>query len=240
MLSALAGSAGCASTSPPSAATPASDPARTAATSDDLLSRGGASLFVVHLMSDFDAFKKYFEEGTAARTKAGIQGHLLSRLDDGRVVVHLFADDAAKVEQELASPELEKYLDRKGSPESSLVWVTQNELVKAPRTPPTAQTYSLFLKVHVTDFAALAQGFERDLPLFAEHDVIAEGLHRSTRKDDIAILHFVGTSREKLDALPKRPEFIQLLSSAGSKDELKPLVGIDLLRSRPALAASAQ
>ncbi|HET7540952.1 MAG TPA: hypothetical protein VFK05_13810 [Polyangiaceae bacterium] len=242
VLSALAGSAGCASTTPASspADAPAADPASAQAKTADSVSRGGASVFVVHLMSDFDAFEKYFEEGEAARAKAGIKGHLLTRLDDGRAVVHLFADDAAKVEQALASPEMEKYLDRKGSPESSLVWVTENQLVKAPAAPPTGQTFSLFLKLRVTNFTALARGFERDLPLFAEHGVIAEGLHRSTSKEDIAILHFVGTSREKLETLAKRPEFAQLLADAGSKEEAKPLVGVDLLRSRPSLSPSSQ
>jgi hypothetical protein len=241
-LSAIFVSAGCAGTAPasPGSARPASASAGTVAKTDDSLSRGGASLFVVHLMSDFDAFEKYFEEGQAARAKAGIQGHLLSRLDDGRAVVHLFADDAAKVEQALESPEMEKYLDRKGAPESSLVWITGNELVKAPSAPPLGQTYSLYLKLRVTDFEALAQGFERDLPLFAAQGVIAEGLHRSTSKQDIVILHFVGTSRDKLDALPKRPEFAQLLANAGSKDELKPLVGVDISRSRPSLSVSSQ
>ncbi|HEY0462911.1 MAG TPA: hypothetical protein VGC79_01825 [Polyangiaceae bacterium] len=184
-------------------------------------------------MSDFEAFKKYFDDGEVARDKAGIKGHLLTRLDDGRVVVHLFADDAAKVEDALKSPQMEAYLDRKGAPESSLVWFTQNELVKLPATPPTGQTFSLYLKLRVTDFAALARGFERDIPWFSEQGVIAEGLHRSTSKEDIAILHLVGNSREKLDALPKRAEFVQLLASAGSQDELKPLVGLDVSRNRP-------
>ncbi|MEI9935784.1 MAG: hypothetical protein WDO69_01035 [Pseudomonadota bacterium] len=184
-------------------------------------------------MSDFDAFKKYFEDGAAARAKAGIKGHLLTRLDDGRVVVHLFADDAAKVEEELKSPEMERYLDRKGAPESSLVWFTKNELAEIPATPPAGPTFSLYLKLRVTDFDALARGFEQDLPLFAEQDVVAEGLHRSTNKEEIAILHFMGTSREKLEALTKRPEFVQLLASAGSKEEVKPLIGVDVSRSRP-------
>jgi len=212
---------------------PASGTAEAPPSRDGSLSRGGASLFVVHLMSDFDAFKKYFEDGEAARAKAGIKGHLLSRLDDGRAVVHLFADDPAKVEEALASPEMEAYLDRKGAPESSLVWLTQNELLKIPATPPVGPTFSLYLKLRVTDFAALARGFEQEISWFAEQGVSAEGLHRSTRKDEIAILHFVGTSREKLEALPKRPEFVQLLAKAGSQDEIKPLVGVDVSRSRP-------
>ncbi|MEI9947496.1 MAG: hypothetical protein WDO74_00550 [Pseudomonadota bacterium] len=191
-------------------------------------------------MSDFDAFKKYFEEGAAARAKAGIKGHLLTRLDDGRVVVHLFADDAAKVEEALKSPEMERYLDRKGAPESSLVWFTKNELVKIPATAPNGPTFSLYLKLRITDFDALAQGFREDLPLFAEHAVIGEGLHRSTNKEDIAILHFMGTSREQLEALVKRAEFAQLLARAGNKEEAKPLVGADVSRSRPELPASSQ
>lgn len=197
------------------------------------MSHGGASLFVVHLMSDFDAFKKYFEEGAPARARAGVKGHLLTRLDDGRVVVHLFADDADKVQAALKSTEMDRYVDRKGGPESSLMWLTENELVKLPAVPPTGQTFSLYLKLRVTDFAALAQGFKQDLPLFAEYQVIGEGLHRSLSKEDIAILHFVGASREKLDALVKRPEFAELVARGGSQEELKPLVGADVSRSRP-------
>ena len=226
---------GCASTAPSSSvsnAPPAASAPESAAT-DDSLGHGGASLFVVHLMDDFDAFKKYFEEGAAARAQAGIKGHLLTRLDDGRVVVHLFADDLQKVEAALKSPEMERYLDRKGAPESSLVWFTENERVKLPKVPPTGQTFSLYLKLRVADFSALAQGFKQDSPLFAEHDVIAEGLHRSTSKADIAIVHFVGTSREKLETLMKRREFSDLLTRAGSQEEPKPLVGVDVSRSRP-------
>jgi len=200
---------------------------------DDSLHHGGASVFVVHLMSDFDGFKKYFEDGAAARAQAGIKGHLLTRLDDGRVVVHLFADDAEKVEAALKSPEMARYLDRSGAPQSSLVWLTENELVKLPKVRPTGQTFSLYLKLRVTDFAALAEGFKQNLPMFDEHGVIGEGLHRSTSKEDVAILHFVGTSRDKLEALVQRAEFTALLVRAGSRDAEKPLVGIDISRSRP-------
>lgn len=190
-------------------------------------------MFVVHLMNDFDGFKKYFEDGAPARAQAGVKGHLLTRLGDGRVVVHLFADDVEKVQAALKSPEMERYIDRKGAPESSVMWLTENELVKLPKAPPTGDTYSLYLKLRVTDFAALEQGFKRDLPLFAEHDVIGEGLHRSTSKQEIAILHFVGTSRDKLEALVKRQEFAELVAKAGNKEDLKPLVGVDVSRSRP-------
>lgn len=190
-------------------------------------------MFVVHLMNDFDGFKKYFEDGAAARAQAGVKGHLLTRLGDGRVVVHLFADDVEKVQAALKSPEMERYIDRKGAPESSLMWLTENELVKLPKVPPSGETFSLYLKLRVTDFAALVAGFKQDLSLFAEHEVIGEGLHRSTSKEDIAILHFVGTSRDKLDALVKSPEFRALLTRAGNQEEAKPLVGVDVSRSRP-------
>jgi len=235
LLSALA-SGGCASTAPnSSAASAASKPGESAqtATTGDSFSHGGASLFVVHLMSDFDGFRKYFEAGASARALAGVKGHLLTRLDDGRVVVHLFADDAEKVQEALKSPEMERYLDRKGTPESSLVWLTENELVKLPETPPAGDTFSLFLKLRVTDFAVLEQGFKESAPLYAEHEVIGEGLHRSTSKEDIAILHFVGTSRAKLETLAKSREFAELLARAGSQEEPKPLLGVDVSRSRP-------
>ncbi|HEX6766170.1 MAG TPA: hypothetical protein VF103_11845 [Polyangiaceae bacterium] len=184
-------------------------------------------------MSDYDAFKKYFDEGAAERAKAGIKGYLLSKIDDGRVVIHLFADDVETVDKALKSPEMLKYLDRKGAPETSLVWLTRDVVVKLPATPPTSETYSLYLKVKVADFDAFKRAFEERQPVYAEQGVIAEGLHQSTEKDEIAILHFMGTSKEKLEALPKRKEFGELLSLTKNPSEAKPLIGVDVSRSRP-------
>jgi hypothetical protein len=195
-------------------------------------SQYGASVFVVHMLSDFDAFKKYLEEGAAERDKVGIKGYLLSRLDDGKVVIHFVADDLDAVQKALDSPELERYAGRKGASDTSVVWLTKNVILRTPETPPAGQTFSLFLRLHVGDFAALQRGFEQRHAVFAEQGVIGEGLHRSP-EGDVAILHFVGTARDKLEALTRRPEFIELLKQAGTKGEVKPLIGVDLMRSRP-------
>jgi hypothetical protein len=211
----------------------AADAPNAAPAANDTERAGRASIFVVHLMSDFDAFKKYFEEGAAERAKAGVKGYLLSKLDDGRVVIHFFADEAAVVEDAMRAPEMQAYLDRKGAPETSLVWVTRDVLVKAPPAPPAGETYSLYLKLKVGDFAALERGFRERHPVFAEQGVIAEGLHRSTVSDSIAIVHFVGTAKDKLEALPKRKEFVELLALAKNTDEVKPLIGKDVARDRP-------
>jgi hypothetical protein len=184
------------------------------------------------MMSDFDAFKKYFDENVALREKAGVKGYLLSRLDDGKVVIHFLADDLETVQNTLNSPDLERYLDRKGQPDSTVVWLTKTEILKVPAAPPEGQTYSLYLKLHVGDFAALERGFEQRHSVFAEQSVIGEGLHR-TPEGDVAVLHFVGTARDKLEALPRRPEFVELLKQAGTKGDVKPLIGVDLARSRP-------
>ena len=199
----------------------------------DTKSVGGASIFVVHLISDFATFKKYFDDGAAERAKIGVKGHLLTRLDGDRVVIHFVADTVDQVQDALRSPKIQEFFDRAGAPDTSLVWVTKNVVLNVPATAPMGQTFSLFLKVKVTDFAALKSDFERRRSVFAEQGVIAEGLHQSTASDDIAILHFVGTAKDKLEALPKRPEFVELLKHAGVKDEVKPLVGVDVERSRP-------
>ena len=117
--------------------------------------------------------------------------------------------------------------------------MTENEFVKIPSTAPTGPTFSLYLKLKISDFAALEKGFREKLPLFAEYGVIGEGLHKSFDRD-IAILHFMGTSREKLEALVKRPEFAELVSQAGSQGELKPLIGPDVSRSRPATSVNTK
>jgi hypothetical protein len=194
---------------------------------------GRASIFVVHMMSDFDAFKKYFEDGAADRARAGVKGYLLSKLDDGRVVIHFFADDVDTIDAAMKAPEMQKFLDREGAPETSLVWLTRDVLVKVPPAPPAGETYSLYLKLKVGDFGALESGFRERSATFAEHGVIAEGLHQSTANDSIAILHFVGTAKDELEALPKRKEFTELMALAKNAEDLKPLVGKDVARDRP-------
>lgn len=229
------GASACGGSQPAPGATPETSstaPGASAAPADTM-SVAGASIFVVHLVSDYDAFKKYFDEGRETRMKLGVKAHLLTRLDGDRVVIHFVADDEVQVQKALSEPRMQEYFDRKGAPESSLVWVAKNVVLDAPKAPPSGETYSLYLKVRVTDFSALKSDFERRRPVFAEQGVIAEGLHQSTVHDDIAILHFVGTAKDKLEALAKRPEFVELLKHAGVKDEVKPLVGVDVERSRP-------
>ncbi len=228
--SACGGSQPASSTPEASPSAPADDASAARA---DTKSVGGASIFVVHLIGDFDAFKKYFDEGAETRMKLGVKGHLLTRLDGDRVVIHFVADNADDVQKALTEPRLQAFFERAGAPDSSLVWVTKNIVLDVPAAPPTGQTFSLFLKIKVTDFAALKGEFEQRRPVFAEQGVIAAGLHQSTVHDDIAVLHFVGTAKDKLEALPKRPEFVELLKHAGVKDEVKPLVGVDVERSRP-------
>ncbi|HEV8549780.1 MAG TPA: hypothetical protein VGQ57_12145 [Polyangiaceae bacterium] len=227
---------GCSPATTPGTATPAAastGSGNAPPASGDAARAGRASLFVVNAVNDFPAFQKYFEDGAAERAKAGIKGYLLSKLDDGRVVIHFFADDPAAIDRALRSPELDKYLDRKGTPDSSLVWLTRDVFVKLPAAPPGGQTYSLYLKLKVGDFAALERGFSERLPVFAEQGVIAEGLHQSTSNDDVAVLHFVGSARDKLEALPARREFTELLTLARSEAPPRPLVGVDVARDRP-------
>jgi len=223
----------CGGGTPAAAASPDSPTATTPSPSGEQKRQGGASVFVVHEIGDFDAFQKFFEEGAPEREKAGVKGYLLSRLDDGRIVIHFFADDERTVEEALKSPNLEEHLGRKGAPDASLVWLTRDVSVTVPAAPPTGETFSLYLKLKVGDFAALERGFEERAQVFAEQGVIAKGLHQSTSSAEIAILHFMGTARDKLEALLKQKEFVELLAQAKNAGEVKGLVGVDRARHRP-------
>lgn len=233
----LAGSGACAHDAPPAqsaeSAPASAGPSGTYDRSDDVRHRGGASIFVVHDVKDFDAFRKYFEEGEAEREKAGVLGYLLSRLDDGRVVIHFFAKDVKQVEAAMNSPRMQEYFAREGAPDASLVWLTVDELVTIPASPPADKTFSLFLKLKTADAAGFEKAFESRSAVYAEQGVIGVGLHRSTAQDGIVILHFMGTEREKLAALPARPEFVELLALAGGSAGAKPLLGEDVARKRP-------
>ncbi|HEY3493661.1 MAG TPA: hypothetical protein VGK73_03200 [Polyangiaceae bacterium] len=238
-LAVLAGATGCAqhpAEPPASGATPSASAADTpldpaAQGVVDRRGKGGASVFVAHMVSDFEGFKKFFEEGAAERVKAGVKGHLLTRLDDGRVVIHLFAGDLPAVKMTLESPALQEYLSRSGSPDASLVWLAHDEFIKLPATPPTGQTFSLYYKLRASDLPALRRGFVELQPVFAEQGVIGSGLHQSVAHADLMFLHFMGTARDKLEALSKRPEFEAWLSASGAT-EPKSFLGEDLSRSR--------
>lgn len=212
------------------AAEPSTDPAVYGIV--DRRGKEGASVFAAHMVSDFDAFKKFFEDGTADREKAGVKGHVLTRLDDGRVVIHLFAENLDAIKMTLESPKLQQYLDRKGSPDATLVWLAYDELVKLPAKPPTGQTFSLFIKMRMVDLPALRRGFVERQPLFTQQGVIASGLHHSVDQADLAFLHFVGTDRTKLEALSKSAEFQEWLRVAGTAEAPTVLIGEDVSRSR--------
>jgi hypothetical protein len=185
------------------------------------------------MMSDFDAFKKYFEEGAAERAKAGVKGYLLTRLDDGRVVVHFFADDVEAIEKTLRSPEMEKYVDRKGAPETTLLWLTRDVFVKVPPSLPAGKTYSLYLKLKTEDLPALERGLLDDGTKLAEKGVIAYGLHQTTASDTAAIVHLMGTAKSELEAFPATQGFRDLLTRTRSQVTSKALVGVDVSRGRP-------
>jgi hypothetical protein len=245
LLALAANSVGCAhrqdsppAESPPPAtsvaapAAPASEPGAPEAPAEPPQDAGGASLFVVHQVSDFDAFQKYFESGNVERDQAGVKGYLLSRLDDGRVILHFFADDADKVQAALNSQRMQEYLSKKGAPDASLVWLTKNVVVSLPATLPSGATFSLYYKLHVADFAAFQRAFEERRAFFTGQGVIAYGLHQSVSKDAIAVLHFVANSREKLESVRARPEFAELLALATRESAEKPLIARDVARSR--------
>jgi len=235
---ALACSAACAHepTEPPaSGATPAAtaaEPNPAAAGVVDRRGKAGASVFVAHRVSDFEAFKKFFEEGAAEREKVGVKGHLLTRLEERRVAIHLFASDLDALKLTLDSPFLKEFADRSGAPDASLVWVAYDELVKLPTNPATGQTFSLYLKLSAADLTALRRGFVELQPLFAEHGVIASGLHHGVDQSDLVVAHFVGTARDKLDALAKHPRFLEWLKSGGTAGTPQTFLGDDVSRSR--------
>ena len=214
----------------PASAEPAADPAASGVI--DRRGKGGASVFVAHQVSDWEAFKKFFEEGAPEREKAGVVGHLLTRLDDGKVVIHFFANDLEVVKNTLASPALQEYLGRTGAPDASLVWVAYDEMVKMFPKSPAVTTFSLFVRMRVTDLPAMRNGFVKLQSVFAEQSVIASGLHQSVDQADLVIVHFVGTNHDQLGALAARPEFQEWIKSGGSTEAPKTFLGEDVSRSR--------
>lgn len=220
---------------PASPESPAAAPAAAASAPEpataELTRRTGASVFVVHEVSDFAAFQKFFEGGAAERDAAGIEGYLLTRLDDGRVVIHFFAADAAKVQAALNSERMQGYLSRSGAPDASLVWVARDEVVFLPSKRPAGATFSLYFKRRARDVAAFRQAFEQRTEAFAKRGMLGFGLHQSATQPDVVILHFMAATKASLEALPSQPELSELLALT-EEAAFKPLIGEDVSRGR--------
>ncbi len=192
----------------------------------------GASVFILHTVSDVDGFETFFERGQTQRDAGGVNGYLLSKLSDGRLIVHLFADDVNTVQAALNSEEMRGYLGREGAPDASFVLVTNDISVSLSQTPPSGQTFSLYYKLEVPDFEEFKRGFEARDPLYAAHGVIGRGLHQTSAQRTV-VVHFVGTARDRLEALTKTPELVQLMALAAPDGAGRPLFAVDLARSRP-------
>ncbi|HSU40519.1 MAG TPA: hypothetical protein VLJ38_13165 [Polyangiaceae bacterium] len=221
---------GCSQQAAAPAAAPAGQASATALPFEP--SKLGSSIFVMHQISDLDAYEKYFESGDTHRETAGVDGYLLSRLADGRVIVHLFADDLNRVQSVLNSEAMQGRLHRPDAPDTSQVWVTRDASLSLPVTPPPGQTFSLYFKLEVPDFDAFKRGFEARDRLYAAHGAIGRGLHQSTT-GRFVVVHFVGTSRDELAALTKDPDFVALLSLAAPDGAGQPFLAEDLAHSRP-------
>lgn len=239
-IAALAWATACAEQPAGPPASGATPPTSAAGSSADLTGtgiidrrgKGGASVFVANQVSDFNAFAKFFEEGASEREKAGVKGHLLTKLDDGRVVVHLFGNDLDALKLTLDSPALKEYLTRPGAPDASSVWLAYDELIKIWPQAPAVPTFSLYLKVNAADLPAIRDGFVKLQSLFAEQSVIASSLHHSTTQSDLVFLHFVGTDHDQLGALATRPELLEWLRKSGSAGPPQSFLGADISRSR--------
>jgi len=197
----------------------------------------GASVFILHEIKDPDGFEKFFEQGVQ-RDASGVKGHLVSKLPDGRAIVHLFADDMNGVQMAVNSEVLKGIMFREGAPDHSFIWVTNDISVSLSTAPPPGQTFSLYYKLEVPDFETFRREFDARDPLYAAHAVIGRGLHQSPSQR-IVVVHFVGTERERLEALQKDPEFVKLMALAAPEGAGKPLLAVDQVRSRPGEGAPA-
>jgi len=190
----------------------------------------GASVFILHKVSDPAGFQKFFENGSQ-REAVGVKGYLMSMLADGRAIVHLFADDMNSVQMALNSEELKGIMYREGAPDQSFIWVTNDISVSLSTSPPPGQTFSLYYKLEVADFETFKREFDARDPLYAAHGVIGRGLHQSSSQK-LVVVHFVGTEREKLEELTKDAEFAKLMALAAPDGATKPIIALDQVRSR--------
>lgn len=190
----------------------------------------GASVFVVHQVPDWDAYRKQFERNAPARDSAGVTRVILSRLADDphRVGLHFSAGSLDSVHKFLKSSEYARLADADRATESTLLWIAADELDELP-SAIAAGSASLFKKFEVRDVDCVSSGLAAASTGLHEDGLLGFSLHRTENNSQVVILHLVAADRNAVEEVYTGPRLKPLLTGCGAQKLDAPIVSINEL-----------
>jgi hypothetical protein len=153
-----------------------------------------ASVFVVHQITDFDAYLKQFRGNAEARRSAGVTRVIMGRVagDAQRVALHFSAGSIESIESFLASSEYERMVEKDQATDSSLIWIATDEFDELPTEVPPGSV-SLVKKFPLPDVDCAVAALIREQGALRSQGVLGYSLHRTTANAEVAILHVLAT-----------------------------------------------
>ena len=230
---------GCAANSPPPQSPDASSPSDGTASAPPSDSTSttqptnsadpalrAASVFVVHQVSDFDAYLKQFKGNAQAREQVGVTRVLMARLADDaqRVAVHFEVPSLKTAEDFLASDEYQQLVKADQATDSTLLWTATDELVELPADVPSASV-SLFKKFPVRDMECLVRLLVAGQKELHDQGLLGFSLHRSSSDENVAIVHLLAPSRATAETIYSGAPLKDAFSTCGATDVVHPIIG---------------
>lgn len=205
-----------ASTGPTSSTTPTSG--------DDPATRA-ASVFVVHQVPDFDAYVRQFEKNQGIRDQAGVSRAILARLADDpkRVAVHFSVGSLGAVKAFLNSHDYERLVAEDRATDSTLLWITTDELVELPAEIMPGSV-SLYEKFPVRDRECLVRALAGGQSELYAEGLLGFSLHALANDAEATILHLIAADRPTVERIASGRQLTGLLDGCGAKNPDKKLV----------------
>jgi hypothetical protein len=170
------------------------------------------AVLVTHGVSNFDQWKRAFDQHREARKAAGILGHHVNLGEGDTVSIYLPALDRARLEAFVASADLKAAMQGAGvtSP-PQLEWVTPVEDAHVADRATAAMTVT-----HpVADFAAWKKVYDGAAGLRAKHGIIGAAVNRAVDDPNCVIVYHQAESRAKLEAFTADPALQAAMRAGG-------------------------
>jgi hypothetical protein len=189
--------------------------------------RGGTqSIFALLKVKEPKAFVAQLDGMRADLQKASAFAYVVSRGQDQTemVIVHIVGRSGEKL---TAFVDAEKAKAGGLFASASEFFVAQDDAYQVPSPWPEQETFDVFLRFKVKDYAAWRAGFDRNGEVRAASGVIGYGIHRSLA-DERVIVHYLAKSTDLLRQISSMPEIIKLMKDQGIQGSPKPFYATNI------------
>jgi hypothetical protein len=173
-----------------------------------------AAAVVTHEVADYAAWRKAFDDGAAARKRAGIVGtHVNRGADDGNLVsVYLAANDLGALKTFLGSDDLKTTMANAGvksQPTVALITPVEDMTVRDRPLP------GAIISHRVASYETWKSAFDGDASARASAGIIGHAINRSIDDPNVVIVYLQSTKLDEVKAFTASPDLKATMMKAG-------------------------